>query len=63
MKVIKGRRHEIERELLRAILTHGAEKRAARLKQRLARRVKGKLVLACDSARDAVPSDKATSES
>lgn len=62
MKIIKGRRHELERELLKAMLTHGAEKRAARLKQRLERRGRGRLVLASDSARDAVPPDEAASD-
>lgn len=36
MKIIKGQRQELERELLNAMLIHGAEKRAARLKRRKA---------------------------
>ncbi len=62
MQVIDGKRQKLERRLLKAMLTHGAEKRAADLNQRLAPRGRGKLALASGSVRDAVPANEATSD-
>lgn len=43
MDVIQGQRASLERELLKAMLTHGAERKAESLKARLDLRGVGKL--------------------
>lgn len=63
MKIIKGQRPTLERELLETMFTPGAEGCAANLKARLARRGKGKLVLASKRGCDTVPAGEATSDS
>lgn len=48
MDVIQGQRANLERELLKAMLTHGAERKAESLKTQLDRRGIGKLKIVSD---------------
>lgn len=50
--IIQGGRADIERELLEALFTPGAEPRAHDLKTRLASRGRGKLRLVSDAAHE-----------
>ncbi len=53
--IIQGGRADLERELLEALFTPGAEPRAHELKTRLVRRGQGKLCLVADRARERIP--------
>lgn len=57
MNVIKGKRAGLERELLKAILTPGAERKAETLKARLRRRGTGKLRVVTNQASRPAPTE------
>ncbi len=61
--IIQGGRADLERELLEALFTPGAEPRAHELKARLAHRGQGKLRLISDRTRErASPNTAANSD-
>lgn len=57
MNIIKGKRAGLERELLAAMLTPGAERKAEALKARLQRRGTGKLKIVSDPASRPAPTE------